>query len=177
LLSVSQLCEICYNYLFTSKGVTVFRRSDGSYAFSGILRGKLYLVDFNPKKMELDKCLIVKTNMGCMWHRRQAYVGMRNLHQIQKEGHILRLINVAFKKDSPCRYPTDRVPLHISLKSRQVVGHASTHCHMLYGSGPRLPVELGSNAATCPMAPDLASQLRWAPTLPRVIWLRTSPLG
>jgi hypothetical protein len=48
LLSVSQLCEMCYNYLFTNKGGTVFR-SDGSYAFSGILRGKLYLVNFNPK--------------------------------------------------------------------------------------------------------------------------------
>jgi hypothetical protein len=33
-LSVSQLCEMGYNYLFTNKGVTVFRRSDGSYAFS-----------------------------------------------------------------------------------------------------------------------------------------------
>jgi hypothetical protein len=39
-------------------------RSDGSYAFSGILKGKLYLVDFNPKEMELDKCITAKTNMG-----------------------------------------------------------------------------------------------------------------
>jgi hypothetical protein len=53
-----------YNCLFTNKGVTVFRRSDGSYAFSGILKGKLYLVDFNPEELELDKCLIAKTNMG-----------------------------------------------------------------------------------------------------------------
>jgi hypothetical protein len=42
LLSVSQPCEIGYNYLLTNKGVTVFRRSDGSYAFSGILRGKFW---------------------------------------------------------------------------------------------------------------------------------------
>jgi hypothetical protein len=52
---VSQLCEIDYNYLFTNKGVAVFRRSDGSYAFSGILKGKLYLMDFNPEELELDK--------------------------------------------------------------------------------------------------------------------------
>jgi hypothetical protein len=51
---VSQLCEIDYNYLFTNKGVAVFR-SDGSYAFSGILKGKLYLMDFNPEELELDK--------------------------------------------------------------------------------------------------------------------------
>jgi hypothetical protein len=64
LLFVSQLCEMCYNYLFTNKGVTVFRKSDASYAFSGILKGKLYLIDFNPKELELDKCLITKINMG-----------------------------------------------------------------------------------------------------------------
>jgi hypothetical protein len=53
-----------YNYLFTNKGATVFRRNDGLYTFSDILRGKLYLVDFTPEEMELDKCLIVKTNMS-----------------------------------------------------------------------------------------------------------------
>jgi hypothetical protein len=44
LLSISQLCEMGYNYLFTNKGVTVFRRNDGSFAFKCVLRGKLYLV-------------------------------------------------------------------------------------------------------------------------------------
>jgi hypothetical protein len=40
LLSVSQLYEMGYNCLFTDKGVTVFRISDGSYAFSGHLERK-----------------------------------------------------------------------------------------------------------------------------------------
>jgi hypothetical protein len=44
--------------------VTNIRKSDGFFAFKGILRGKLYLVDFIPEEVELDKCLIVKTNMG-----------------------------------------------------------------------------------------------------------------
>jgi hypothetical protein len=91
-----------YNCLFTNKGVTVFRRSDGSYTFSGILRGKLYLVDSIPEEMELDKCLIAKANMGWLWHCRLDHVGMRNLHKLQKEGHILGLMNVAFAKDRPC---------------------------------------------------------------------------
>jgi hypothetical protein len=68
LLSVSQLCENGYNCLFTDKGVTVFRRSDGSFAIKGVLRGKLYVVDFIPKEVELDRCLIAKTNMGWLWH-------------------------------------------------------------------------------------------------------------
>jgi hypothetical protein len=82
LLSISQFCEIGYNCLFTNKGVTVFWRSDNSYAFSDIFRGKLYLVNFISEEMELDNCLIAKTNMGWLWHRKLAHVGMRNLHKL-----------------------------------------------------------------------------------------------
>jgi hypothetical protein len=45
LLSVNQLCNMGYNCLFTNVDVSVFRRSDGSLAFKGVLDGKLYLVD------------------------------------------------------------------------------------------------------------------------------------
>jgi hypothetical protein len=102
LLSILQLCEMGYNCLFFDKGVTIFRRSDGSFVFKGVLRGKLYLVDFIPEEVELDRCLIAKTNMGWLWHRRLAHVGMRNLHKLQKDGHILGLINIVFEKDRPC---------------------------------------------------------------------------
>jgi hypothetical protein len=50
--------------LFTNKGVTIVRRRDGSFALKGVLRGKLYLVDFVLEEVELDKCLIVNRNMG-----------------------------------------------------------------------------------------------------------------
>jgi hypothetical protein len=102
LLSVSQLCETGYNCLFTNKGVTIFTRSDGSFAFKGVLRGMLYLVDFVPEDVELDKCLIAKRNMGCLWRRRLAHDGMRNLYKLQNEGHILGLPNIVFEKDRPC---------------------------------------------------------------------------
>jgi hypothetical protein len=62
--SVSQLHKMGYNCLFTDLGVTVFRKSDESIAFKGVLEGQLYLVDFNKNKAELNTCLIAKTNMG-----------------------------------------------------------------------------------------------------------------
>jgi hypothetical protein len=64
LLLVSQLCKMGYNCLFTDVGVTVFRRSDDSIAFKGVLNGQLYLLDFNDNNAKLDTCLIAKTNMG-----------------------------------------------------------------------------------------------------------------
>jgi hypothetical protein len=49
--------------------------------------------------------------------------------------------------------------------------------HVPYGSRPHLPVEVGSGAAMCHMAPDPTSLPRWASMLPRVQWHRTSPPG
>jgi hypothetical protein len=102
LLSVSQLCKMGYNCVFTDVGVTIFRRNDDSIAFKGVLDGQLYLVDFNDNNAELDTCLIAKTNMGWLWHRRLAHVGMKNLHKLLKGYHILGLTNVYFKKDKIC---------------------------------------------------------------------------
>jgi hypothetical protein len=102
LLSVSQLCNMGYNCLFTNVDVSVFRRSDGSLAFKGVLDGKLYLVDFAKEEAGLDACLIAKTSMGWLWHRRLAHVGMKNLHKLLKGEHVLGLTNVTFEKDRPC---------------------------------------------------------------------------
>jgi transposase InsO family protein len=101
-LSISQLCKMGYNCLFTDIGVTVFRRSDDLIAFKGVLDGQLYLGDFNDNKAELDTCLIAETNMGWLWHRRLAHVRMKNLHKILKGEHILGLTNVHFEKDRIC---------------------------------------------------------------------------
>jgi hypothetical protein len=77
---------------------TVFRRSDDLVAFKGVLEGQLYLVDFNRAK--LDTCLIAKTNMGWLWHRRLAHVGMKNLHKLLKGEHILSYSTWTFRSDS-----------------------------------------------------------------------------
>jgi hypothetical protein len=82
--------------------VTIFRRSDDFFIFKGVLKGKLYLVDFIPEDVELDRCQIAKTNMGWLWHRKLTYVGMGNLHKLQKDDHILGLTNIIFEKDVHC---------------------------------------------------------------------------
>jgi hypothetical protein len=64
LLSVSQLCEMGYNCLFTNVGVTIFRREDSPIAFTGRLKGKLYLVDFSKEKVQPKTCLVAKSDLG-----------------------------------------------------------------------------------------------------------------
>jgi hypothetical protein len=69
LLSVSQLYEMGYNCLFTNEGVAVFRRKDSSISFTGRLKDKVYLVDFSKEKVEPKTCLVVKFDLGWLWHR------------------------------------------------------------------------------------------------------------
>ena len=69
----------------------------------GRLKGKLYLVDFNKSKVMLETCLVAKSSMGWLWHRRLAHVGMRNLAKLLKEEYILGLTNVQFEKDMICK--------------------------------------------------------------------------
>ncbi len=102
LLSVSQLCKLGFNCLFTDVDVTVFRRDDSSIAFKGVLKGDLYLVDFDVDRVNPEACLIAKSSMGWLWHRRLAHVGMRNLASLLKGEHILGLSNVSFEKDRVC---------------------------------------------------------------------------
>jgi hypothetical protein len=102
LLSVSQLCHMVYNCLFTNIDVSVFRRSDGSLAFKGVLDNKLCLVDFTKENADLDACLTAKTNMGWLWHHCLAHVGMKNLHKLLKGEHALGLTGVCFEKGRPC---------------------------------------------------------------------------
>ena len=82
LLSISQLCLMGYNCLFTNEGVTVTRRDDSSIAFTDLLKGKVYLVDFSKDKIEPKTCLVAKSDLGWLWHRRLAHVGMRNLAKL-----------------------------------------------------------------------------------------------
>jgi hypothetical protein len=102
LLYVSQLYHMGYNCLYTNVDVTIFRKSDGSLAFKGVSDGKLYLVDFTKENVDLDACLLAKTNMGWLWHHRLAHVGMKNLHKLLKGEQVLGLNDVYFEKDGPC---------------------------------------------------------------------------
>jgi hypothetical protein len=51
LISVSQLCGMRYNCIFTDVDVKILIREDSFVAFTGRLKGKLYLVDFTTSRV------------------------------------------------------------------------------------------------------------------------------
>ena len=82
--------------------MTVFKRSNLKVVFVGHVEDNLYVVDFSKEKTHLATCLMAKADVGWLWHRRLAHVGMRNLQALLKGEHILGLTNVSFAKERPC---------------------------------------------------------------------------
>jgi hypothetical protein len=96
------------------------------------------LVDFTKENVDLDACLLAKTNMGWLWHRRLAHVGMSNFHKLIKGEHFIGLSDVCFEKDRPCvacqagkqvvtSYPSKNI-MTTSRPLELLYGSLRTHC-------------------------------------------------
>ncbi|WVZ70599.1 hypothetical protein U9M48_019252 [Paspalum notatum var. saurae] len=146
LFSISQLCEKGFNCLFTDEGVQILRREDSSIAFTGRLKGKLYLVDFTTTRVTPETCLVAKSDKGWLWHRRLAHVGMRNLAKLQKDEHILGLTNVSFEKDKVCSACQARKQVGVPHPAKNIVT-TSRPLELLHMDlfGPVAYISIGGN--------------------------------
>ena len=76
---------------------------DGSnLIFKGFRYENLYLVDFNASEAQLSTCLLTKSNMGWLWHRRLSHVGMKQLNKLIKNDLVRGLKFVTFEMDKLC---------------------------------------------------------------------------
>ena len=60
------------------------------------------MVDFNAREAQLSTCLLTKSSMGWLWHRRLGYVGMKQLNRLVKHDLVRGLKDVEFEKDKLC---------------------------------------------------------------------------
>ena len=98
LLSTIQLARAGYDSLFSEFHVTVFKRDTLKVVFVGHVEDNLYVVDFSKESTHLQTCLMAKADVGWLWHRRLAHVGMRNLQSLLKGEHVFGLSDVSFAK-------------------------------------------------------------------------------
>ena len=76
---------------------------DGSnLIFKGFRYENLYLVDFNAREAQLSTCLITKSSMGWLWHRRLGHIGMKQLNKLIKHDLVRGLKDVTFEKNKLC---------------------------------------------------------------------------
>jgi len=102
LLSIAQLCDLGYKCIFGIDDVEVVSVDGSNVAFKVFSYGNLYLVDFNTSEAQLSTCLLSKSSMGWLWHRRLGHVGMKQLNKLVKHDLVRGLKDVTFKKDKLC---------------------------------------------------------------------------
>jgi hypothetical protein len=102
LLSVSQLCDLGLQCLFTPSEVVVSKLDDESVIFKGFRYSNLYLVELFSDAANLRTCLFTKASLRWLWRRRFAHVGMSTLKKILKKDMVRGLKDVVFEKDKLC---------------------------------------------------------------------------
>ena len=76
---------------------------DGSnLVFKGFRYENLYLVDFNARETQLSTCLITKSSMSWLWHRRLGHVGIKHLNKLVKHDLVRGLKDITYEKDKLC---------------------------------------------------------------------------
>ena len=102
LLSVAQICDLGYKCIFGVDDVEVISVEDSKMIFKGFRYENLNLVDFGTSEAQLSTCLISKSSMGWLWHRRLGHVGMKQLNKLLKHDLVRGLKDVEFEKDKLC---------------------------------------------------------------------------
>jgi hypothetical protein len=77
LLSVAQLCDLGFKCIFSVDDIEIISVDGSSLIFNGFRYENLYLIDFDASKTKLSTCLLTKSSMGWLWHRRLGHVGMK----------------------------------------------------------------------------------------------------
>jgi transposase InsO family protein len=99
LLSVAQLCDLGFKCIFGVDDVEIMSVDGSNLVFKGFRYENLYLVDFNT---QLSTCLLTKSSMGWLWHRKLSHVGMKQLNKLVKHDLVRGLKDVVFEKDKLC---------------------------------------------------------------------------
>jgi hypothetical protein len=60
------------------------------------------LVDFDASEVKLSTCLLTKSSMGWLWHRRLGHIGMKQLNKLANIDLVRGLKDVTFEKDRLC---------------------------------------------------------------------------
>jgi hypothetical protein len=85
LLSVAQLCDLSFKCIFGVDDVEIISVDCSNLIFKGFRYENLYLVDFNARGAQLSTCLITKSSMGWLWHRRLGHIKMKQLNKLIKQ--------------------------------------------------------------------------------------------
>jgi hypothetical protein len=102
LLLVAQLCDLGFKCIFRVDDVEIVNVDGSNLIFKGFRYENLYLVDFNAREAQLSTCLLTKSSIGWLCHRRLGHIGMKRLNKLIKHDLVRGLKDITFEKDKLC---------------------------------------------------------------------------
>jgi hypothetical protein len=102
LLSLAQLCDPGFKYIFRVDDVDIISVDGSNLIFKGFRYDNLYLIDFNASNAQLTTYLFTKSSLGWLWQRRLGHVGIKQLNRLVKHDLVRVLKDVVFEKDKIC---------------------------------------------------------------------------
>ena len=70
LLSVLKLCQCNYEIVFKLHHVLILHVVSLKVTFFGFVENNMYVVDFSKETTHIATCLMAKSDVGWLWHRR-----------------------------------------------------------------------------------------------------------
>jgi hypothetical protein len=77
LLSVAHICDLGFKCIFSVDDVEIISVDGSNLIFKGFRYENLYLVNFDASETKLSTCLLTKSSMGWLWHRRLGHVEIK----------------------------------------------------------------------------------------------------
>jgi hypothetical protein len=99
LLLVAQLCDLGFKCIFGVDDAEIISVDGSNLIFKGYRYKNLYFVDFKASETQLSTCLITKSSIGWLWHRRLGHVRMKQLNKLVKQDLVRGLKDVTIEKD------------------------------------------------------------------------------
>jgi hypothetical protein len=75
--TLEEVYDLGFKCIFGVDDVEIISVDSSNLIFKGFRYENLYLVDFNARGAQLSTCLLTKSTMGWLWHRRLGHVGMK----------------------------------------------------------------------------------------------------
>ncbi len=102
LLSISQLCDKCYNVIFKSIMCIIVNKIDNQVLFVAFRNENVYTIELDDVSSNELICLATINENSWLWHRRLGHASMDLLSNLSKLELVKGLPNTKFIKHKVC---------------------------------------------------------------------------
>jgi len=119
LLSISQLCDSCFEVIFKPNICEVKQTSSGKIFFNGSRKKNLYVLYLD--NIPAESCFITIEKDKWIWHKRAGHVRMKTISIISELDLVRGLPKINFDKDKICEACTKGKQVKSTFKSINII--------------------------------------------------------